>query len=149
MPDSLIIKNGELVGYSMEYIKKSSNILDVKIKDFINELDVIINDMELLNGLNVRLIDINKNSIVYNGRLYLIDLGNYYINYIDDLLVYLDYKNPNEKAKQDNNLISDITILQKYFDLELSVKESINKFVKEYIRVDEDEKKLIMFLYIK
>lgn len=105
--------------------------------------------MELLNGLNVRLIDINKNSIVYNGRLYLIDLGNYYINYIDDLLVYLDYKNPNEKAKQDNNLISDITILQKYFDLELSVKESINKFVKEYIRVDEDEKKLIMFLYIK
>lgn len=45
-------------------IKKSSNILDVKIKDFINELDVIINDMELLNGLNVRLIDINKNSIV-------------------------------------------------------------------------------------
>ena len=105
--------------------------------------------MELLNSLNVRLIDINKNSIVYNGRLYLIDLGNYYINYIDDLLVYLDYKNLNEKAKQDNNLISDITILQKYFNLELSVKESINKFVKEYIRVDEDEKKLIMSLYIK
>lgn len=105
--------------------------------------------MELLNSLNVRLIDINKNSIVYNGRLYLIDLGNYYINYIDDLLVYLDYKNLNEKAKQDNNLISDITILQEYFNLELSVKESINKFVKEYIRVDEDEKKLIMSLYIK
>ena len=46
-------------------------------------------------------------------------------------------------------MISDITILQKYFNLELSVKESINKFVKEYIRVDEDEKKLIMSLYIK
>ena len=51
-----------------------------------------------------------------------------------------------EKEKQGNNLFSDISILQKYFDSELSVKESINKFVKEHIKVDEDEKRLIMSL---
>lgn len=164
MPDSLIIKNGKLVGYSMQYIKKSSNILDDKMKNFINELIVITSDIDLLSDLDVRLIDINN-----NGRLYLIDPGNYYINYIDDLLVYLDYKEPIEdekkniikpwnynkfnrlieellfmgnerldfyllrkvieffeKEKQGNNLFSDISILQKYFDSELSVKESIN-----------------------
>lgn len=32
---------------------------------------------------------------------------------------------------------------------ELSVKDSINKFVKEHIKVDEAEKRLIMSLYIK
>lgn len=31
---------------------------------------------------------------------YLIDPGNYYINHIDDLLVYLDYKEPNENEKK-------------------------------------------------
>lgn len=173
----------------MQYIKKSSNILDDKMKNFINELIVITSDIDLLSDLDVRLIDINKNNIVYNGRLYLIDPGNYYINYIDDLLVYLDYKEPIEdekkniikpwnynkfnrlieellfmgnerldfyllrkvieffeKEKQGNNLFSDISILQKYFDSELSVKESINKFVNEHIKVDEDEKRLIMSL---
>lgn len=51
-----------------------------------------------------------------------------------------------KKEKQDNNLISDIKILQKYFDSELSVKESINKFVKEYIKIDDNERKLIISL---
>lgn len=100
MPDSLIIENEELVGYSMQYIKNPSNILDDKMKNFINELIVITNDIELLNDSNVRLIDTNKNNIVYNGKLYLIDPGNYYINYIEDLLVYLDHKEPDEKEKK-------------------------------------------------
>lgn len=190
MPDSIITESGELIGYSMQYIKNASNILDDKMKNFINELIVIISDIELLSSLKVRLIDTNQNNIVYNGKLYLIDPGNYYINYIEDLLVYVDYKEPNEKEKKDiikswnynkfdslieellfmtnekldfyllrkvieffqkekrdNNLLSDITVLQKYFDSELSVKESINKFIKEYIKVDEDEKRLIMSLY--
>ena len=197
MPKSLITKNGKLIGYSMEYIKNSSNVLNDKMKNFINELIAITKDIELLSKLNVRIIDINKNNVVYNGRLYLIDPGNYYINYIDDLLVYLDCKEPNKKElteqekkniiklwnynkfnrlieellfmgdekldfyllrkvieffkkeKQDNNLISDIKILQKYFDSELSVKESINKFVKEYIKIDDNERKLIISLYKK
>lgn len=192
MPDSLITKNGELVGYSMQYIKNSSNILDVKMKKFINELTVITSDVDLLSDLNVRLIDINRKNVVFNGKLYLIDPGNYYINYIKDLLVYLDYKEPNElekkniiklwnynkfnrlieellfianekidfyllrkvieffeQEKQDNNWLLDITILQKYFDSELSIKESINKFIKEYIKIDEEEKRFIMSLYAK
>ncbi len=197
MPKSLITKNGKLIGYSMEYIKNSSNVLNDKMKNFINELIAITKDIELLSKLNVRIIDINKNNVVYNGRLYIIDPGNYYINYIDDLLVYLECKEPNKKElteqekkniiklwnynkfnrlieellfmgdekldfyllrkvieffkqeKQDNNLISDIKILQKYFDSELSVKESINKFVKEYIKIDDNERKLIISLYKK
>ena len=109
-----------------------------------------------------------------------------------DLLVYLDYKEPNElekkniiklwnynkfnrlieellfianekidfyllrkvieffeQEKQDNNWFLDITILQKYFDSELSIKEFVNKFIKEYIKIDEEEKRFIMSLYAK
>ena len=49
--------------------------------------DSICKFLELLSNLNNRLIDINWIYIVYNGRLYLIDLEIYYINYIDDLLI--------------------------------------------------------------
>lgn len=70
MPDSLITENGKLVGYSMQYIKKSSNILDDKMKNFISELIVITSDIDLLSNLDVRLIDTNRNNIVYNGRIF-------------------------------------------------------------------------------
>lgn len=192
MPESVIIENGQLIGYSMQYVKNSRSLLDDKMKQFIDELIVILSDIDLLSDLSIRLVDAKKNNIVYNGKLYLIDPGNYFINYIKDLLDYLDNKSPTEeekkniikswnynafnklieeilfignkkldfyllrkvfeffkKAREDNGFSSNIGVLQKYFDLELSVRESIDKFVKEYIKVDENERMLIMSLFAK
>lgn len=37
--------------------------------------DINLGDLELLSDLNVRLIDINRKNVVFNGKLYLIDPG--------------------------------------------------------------------------
>lgn len=186
MPESLIIENESLIGYSMQYIKNSRDLCDEVMGYFITELEAIILDIELLSKYNVRMIDINKGNTIYNGSLYLIDPGNYYINDIRDLLPYIDYKEPSELEKQhiiqywnydklnkliiellfmknpdvdfyilrkiieffdikkiQYSIISDIPIYKEYFDLNLKISDSIKKFVKECIKVDESEKRLI------
>ncbi len=52
-----------------------------------------------------------------------------------------------EVERKNNELIYDISIYQKYFDKNLTIKESINKFVSNYIKVDEEEKKMILSLF--
>lgn len=190
MPQSLIFSNDELIGYTMMYIKDEKNIHSDTMANLLNELMVITKDIDVINKLYVRLIDINKNNIVYNGKLYLIDPGNYYINDISDLLIYCQKKEITEEEKQNliiswnynkinklmhellfmNNsdidfyllrkiieffeterkkagLICDLSIYQKYFDKDLTVKESINKFISNYIKVDAEEKKMILSLF--
>lgn len=190
MPESLIFNNDELIGYTMIYIKDEKDIHNDTMANLLNELMIIKQDIDILNKLCVRLIDINKSNIVYNGKLYLIDPGNYYINNINDLLIYYQNKDITEEEKQNliinwnynkinklmhellfmNNsdidfyllrkiieffeterrkdgLIYDISIYQKYFDKDLTVRESINKFVSDYIKVDEEEKKMILSLF--
>lgn len=190
MPESLIFNNDELIGYTMIYIKDEKDIHNDTMANLLNELMIIKQDIDILNKLCVRLIDINKSNIVYNGKLYLIDPGNYYINNINDLLIYYQNKDITEEEKQNliinwnynkinklmhellfmNNsdidfyllrkiieffeterrkdgLIYDISIYQKYFDKDLTVRESINKFVSNYIKVDEEEKKMILSLF--
>ena len=183
MPKALLFSNEELIGYTMSYIKNERDIHSDTMANLLNELMIIKQDIDILNKLCVRLIDINKSNIVYNGKLYLIDPGNYYINNINDLLIYYQNKEITEEEKQNliinwnydkinklmhellfmNNsdidfyllrkiidffeterkkdgLIYDASIYQKYFDKDLTVKESINKFIKKHIKVDEEEK---------
>ena len=52
-----------------------------------------------------------------------------------------------EVERKNNELIYDISIYQKYFDKNLTIKESINKFVSKYIKFDEEEKKMILSLF--
>lgn len=52
-----------------------------------------------------------------------------------------------ETERKKDGLIYDISIYQKYFDKDLTVRESINKFVSNYIKVDEEEKKMILSLF--
>ena len=49
--------------------------------------------------------------------------------------------------RKKHNLIYDVSIYQKYFDKDLSVRESINKFLANHIKVDEEEKKMILSLF--
>lgn len=191
MPESLIFSNKELIGYTMMYIKGEKDIYSDKMANLLNELMIIKQDIDILNKLCVRLIDINKSNTVYNGKLYLIDPGNYYINDINDLLILFKNKEINDEEKQNlivnwnynkinklihellfmnnsdidfyllrkiieffeierknNGLIYDINLYQKYFDKDLTIKESINKFISKHIRVDEEEKKMILSLFL-
>ena len=190
MPESLIFNNDELIGYTMIYIKDEKDIHNDTMANLLNELMIIKQDIDILNKLCVRLIDINKSNIVYNGKLYLIDPGNYYINDVNDLLIYYQNREITEEEKQNliinwnynkinklmhellfmgnsdidfyllrkiieffeeerkkDGLIYDISLYQKYFDKDLTVREAINKFVSNYIKVDEEEKQMILSLF--
>lgn len=190
MPEALLFSNEELIGYTMVYIKDEKDIHSDTMANLLNELMIIKQDIDILNKLCVRLIDINKSNIVYNGKLYLVDPGNYYINDVNDLLIYFQNREITEEEKlnliinwnynkinklmhellfmnnsdidfyllrkiieffeterKKDGLIYDISIYQKYFDKDLTVRESINKFVSNYIKVDEEEKKMILSLF--
>lgn len=189
MPKGKLFSNGDLIGYTMKYITGKKDILNIPIKRLLDELLIIENDIENISNSYIRIMDINKSNIVFNGCLYLIDPGNYYINNIEDLLVYFQTKEITEddkiniirkwnynkinmlmyellfmnnldidfyllrkiieffkNEKQKNSLLFDLKIYNEYFDKNLSVKESINKFVMENIKVDIEEKKLILSL---
>lgn len=189
MPRSLLFESNELVGYTMQYIKGNKNIFDARMEDIIKELNIVLKDIDILSRLDIRLMDINSENTIFNGKLYLIDPGNYYINNIKDLLFYFQNRELTNEEKQrlithwnndklnklmiellfmnnndidfyllrkiieffrnereKNGLIRDIYIYQRYFDTTLTAKESINKFISNYIKVDEEEKKMILSL---
>lgn len=52
-----------------------------------------------------------------------------------------------ERVKR--KLKSNFDIFGLYFDKSLSVRESINKFIKEYIKTDEKERQIILSLILK
>lgn len=89
MPKGLIVKDNQVIGYTMQYISGKKNILDITIEELLKELEIIEEDIEILSNCKVRLIDINRNNCVFNGCLYLVDPGNYYINDLSDLYNYL------------------------------------------------------------
>ncbi len=192
MPSSLIIIDGKLNGYKMPYVKGKKNILDTKMIDLIHELHIIDEDIKLLSKALIRLLDINRENTIFNGKLYLIDPGNYLINDIKALLPYLENENPNiieiieiiEAWNYDklNKLLDELlfinndeidyyllrkiieffsiernkkgvkfnlSIFETYFDTSLTIRESISKFIKEYIKIDEEEKKIFLSLVLK
>lgn len=192
MPSSLIMEDNELKGYKMPYIKGNMDILDTPMGELIDELHLIDEDIKLLSNSLVRLMDINKENTIFNGKLYLIDPGNYFINDIKVLLPYIGNKEPTPEEKIElieawnydklnklldellfiNNdeidfyllrkiieffnqerakkrLKSNFDIFELYFDKSLSVRESINKFIKEYIKIDEKERQMILSLILK
>lgn len=100
MPKSLFFESNELVGYTMEYIKGNENILDARMEEIIKELNTTLKDIDILSRLNIRLMDINSENTIFNGKLYLIDLGNYYINNIKDLSFYFQNREVTNEEKQ-------------------------------------------------
>lgn len=192
MPSSLIMEDNELKGYKMPYIKGNMDILDTPMRELIDELHLIDEDIKLLSNSLVRLMDINKENTIFNGKLYLIDPGNYFINDIKALLPYIENKEPTpeekielieawnydklnklldellfisndeidfyllrkiieffEQERAKRRLKSNFGIFELYFDKSLTVRESINKFIKEYIKIDEKERQMILSLILK
>lgn len=183
-------ENKKIIDIELLELLSEKDMHNDTMANLLNELMIIKQDIDILNKLCVRLIDINKSNIVYNGKLYLIDPGNYYINDVNDLLIYYQNREITEEEKQNfiinwnynklnklmhellfmNNsdidfyllrkiieffeierkkdgLIYDAGIYQKYFDKDLTVREAIKKFVSNYIKVDEEEKKMVLSLF--
>lgn len=192
MPISLLYEDDKLVGYTMQYIIQGINILEDTLDNLLNELLIIEEDIKRISKLGIRLIDINPSNTIYNGNLYLVDPGNYYINDVNDLLVYYEntelteedkekiilewnYEKINKllhqllfmnnsdidfymlrkiieffnNEKKKNNSSFELKIYEQYFDKNLKIRDSINKFIKENIVVDEEEKKKILNLFCR
>lgn len=125
MPTSLIIKDGELRGYKMPYIKGKSNILDAKMEDLIQELRIVDEDIKLLSKALIRLMDINLENTIFNGELYLIDPGNYFLNDIKDLISYLTIIGQNTTNKKEI--------------IELWNYDKLNKLLDELLFINNNE----------
>lgn len=86
MPNGIIYHNDTVIGYTMPYIEqtKSLNIYKSDFATFISHIYELICDCEILNDALVRLSDVNCKNSIYNGNLYIIDPGNYFVGEQND-----------------------------------------------------------------
>lgn len=125
MPTSKLYKNNNLIGYEMPYIEDNQSILESNFNTILNELKIINDDIEMLTEYFVRLIDINKENSVFSGKLYLIDPANYFINDINDLLIYYNNEVIDEGKKK--------SIIKNWN------YDKINKLLYEYLFINNPE----------
>lgn len=76
-PDTL-----EFKGYSTPFIKACSRsaLLNLKMEQFLGELEVLEDDMELLAIHGVDVADFILENMIYDGKIYFCDPGSYIIN---------------------------------------------------------------------
>ena len=131
-----------------------------------NENIIETSKLLFLSNKKVILLDINANNMIFNGKLYLIDPGNYMVgkdksynkvrqwNYdkinklIDELLfskkfnlyqlrLIVQFFN---KERENNHTNYNLDIIKKYFEPSLKIKDGISKFVRYNIKDDPKEK---------
>jgi len=174
--------DGKLIGYQMPLVKREKDIQKEPMSKILKELLVFQFDLMLLERLNIGLFDINPSNSIFNGKLYLIDPGNYSINdmstikrQLDPLNTWNDDKkllttwNENKinqlfdmllfsqnpkidpyqfrliaqffiKEKEKTGVNYNYKIFEKYFDPNVSVEESVAKFMKKYIKENKKER---------
>ena len=81
LPEKLIYEEDAktFIGYSTQFIYKvpQIEILQMKIPDFVNELDVIKGDLRTLAYNGVIVNDWHSDNILYNGKMFIGDPGQY------------------------------------------------------------------------
>ena len=92
MPKQKLFQEDKLVGFTMKYISNAKNIFNDPISHFIEELSILAQDVELISQAGIRLLDLTKSNLVYDGGIYLIDFGNYKINENDDMFYDMNGK---------------------------------------------------------
>lgn len=189
--NAILDKDGKVVGYQMTLIKKEKDIQKEPMHKILKELLIFQYDLMILERFNIGLLDINPSNSIYNGKLYLIDPGNYLINKTGTIKRQMDPLNEcnddkkllttwNEnkinqlfdmllfsqnpkidpyqfrlivqffiREKEKKGINYNYEVFKKYFDPDLSVEDSINKFMKEHIKVDPLERKWYLSEYRK
>ena len=93
--------NGELIGYEMPYLFGEKSLEYDSVHAFFEELEMLKQDLDLLCSKSIILRDINLSNTIYNGKLYLIDPGNYLIGELNKIIFHLnlDSLTPEERQK--------------------------------------------------
>lgn len=78
--------NHELIGYKMPLITGEKCIDDDSVSIFLEELEVLKQDLDLLCNNSIILRDINLSNTIYNGHIYLTDPGNYSVDELDKII---------------------------------------------------------------
>jgi len=180
--NAIVNRQNNLIGYQMPLIEGEKDIQNEPIQHIFDEMQVLQDDMDLLDKHNIALYDINPSNSIYNGKLYLIDPGNYVINDInvikrqidpinlcDDNKKLLRIWNENKinqlfdmllfsqnlsidayrfrlivqffiKEKEKRGVNYNLEVFKDYFDSNLTVKDSVDKFFKEYIKENPKER---------
>ena len=167
-------KDNNLIGYKMKYVSGNRFLNEDYVEDFFMELTIIKDDIEMLSNNGVRLLDINKDNTIYNGRVYMIDPGNYKIdknmanenikewnynkiNILLDQLLFSQKYNPYMfrqivqflmKERKEKNIIYNLDIFKLYLDPSLKIQDAIEKFVSENIKENVEERKLFEKMFI-
>lgn len=87
--------SGEFIGYTTPFITKATTtgIIRMKMINFIDEMDIIQNDIMTLTNNYVEVADFGVDNTIYNGKIYLVDPGSYRIRTVPSLMRFVRSNN--------------------------------------------------------
>lgn len=133
--------NGDFIGYTTKRIHGvfKRNVLRKDITDFVDELDLIYDDLKMLSDINYNIADFTMKNVVYDGGLYFVDPGSFMQTRIDD-----------DRFKYSvNTWTLNEFLLNEVFHMVMLTKKQRNSFednfdrsdyIGDYIRCDIEEK---------
>lgn len=81
-PDEILIKNGQLVGYTYPYIEGKTLKKEKKLilSSLIEKYDKLVDDTEKISNYNLTISDLHDRNIIIGDNIYLIDMDRYFID---------------------------------------------------------------------
>lgn len=143
---SVLDNNHKVAGYTMHLITDEKNIQKESMKRIFYEMQIIQKDLNLLSKHNICLFDIGQSNCIYNGKLFLIDPGNYIINNMSNIKKQLDPLN----LCSDNKLLlktwNENKINQLFDSLLFSQNANIDSYqhrlIVQFFQKEKDKKKI-------
>lgn len=134
LPNELLIdKNGDFKGYTIEKIKKTENVYDIKKAKLINEIIELQKEIDKLSEHRILIDDWHMDNFMYDGIFRMIDPGLYKYDIHDDILKI-------KKANYDKLKDFIIFKLLRYKLINISDNEfenSLLNFIEEQMRDEE------------
>ena len=130
MPDNTIKdSSSKLIGYTMPYIDSYGidGFKNIKIKNLIDELNIIKNDLLILSKNKIDIEDIHIGNILLGDGLYFVDPGSYRVSGFKEHLLY-------SLNKYTINIFVLNDILKRFSNISIKNK----KVLEELIPVDDE-----------
>lgn len=99
--------NHKLVGYEMPFIAGEKNIDIERTTVFFEELRILQQDLNLLCDNFIIMQDVNLSNTIYNGKIYLVDPGNYLVNELDKIIFHSNITNSEISEKLKKMILED------------------------------------------
>lgn len=146
-------EDGHFMGYSLPFIYKYSRsiIPRLKISEFLDELDIILDDVSVLSDNGVDIEDLHIDNVLYNGKFFIGDPGSFMfkkkstggIIYRDNVFilnrfvkdsVFKQVKISGKKRQEFDDMFDDYYYIGSQVREVASENETINQFVKRMTR---------------